>query len=199
MYARGGLAGLADAGGVGEIDPKQGAELLSLLVGGDAVEVLALNADWTRFEAGLLFSELVSERGGAAEGGETGAGQALALEMLLAGGAERRAMLEEYLKKVLGRVLRCDAGRVNTSSMLTNLGMDSIMAVELKTSIQADLNLSLSLADLFTESVANLVEKLDEQLRNDEALAAAVAEIEQLSTDEVRSQLGGAGRTEEGA
>ncbi len=116
----------------------------------------------------------------------------MALEMLLADEAARRAMLEEYLKKILGRVLRCDAGRVDTNSMLTNLGMDSIMAVELKTAIQTDLNLNVPLAGLFTESVAGLVRELDEQLRTDEALAAAVAEIEQLSTDEVLSQLGAA-------
>jgi acyl transferase domain-containing protein/acyl carrier protein len=195
MYARAGLSGRADAGGVGEIDPKQGAELLSLLVGSDAAEVLALNADWTKFEAVPLLSELASEQSGDGLGGEMGAGQAL--EMLLADEAARRAMLGEYLRKILGRVLRCDAGRVDTGSVLTNLGMDSIMAVEVKMAIQTDLNLSVSLADLFTESVSGLVEKLDEQLRNDETLAAAVAEIEQLSMDEVRSQLGGAGRRAE--
>jgi acyl carrier protein len=111
--------------------------------------------------------------------------------MLLAGEAGQQAMLEDYLKKAVGRVLGCDAEHVNKSSALTNLGMDSIMAVELKNSIEADLNLSVSLADLFTGSVSRLVENLDAQLRNDERLAGALAEIEQLSMDEVLAQLDG--------
>jgi acyl carrier protein len=118
----------------------------------------------------------------------------LALEMLLAGEAGRRAMLEEYLRKTVGQVLRCDAGSVNKGSALVSLGMDSIMAVELKNAIEADLNLNVSLADLFTESVSRIVEKLDEQLRADAGLAAALAEIEQLSADEVLAQLDGEGR-----
>ena len=65
------------------------------------------------------------------------------------------------------------------------------MAVELKNSIEADLNLSVSLADLFTGSVSRLVENLDAQLRNDERLAGALAEVEQLSMDEVLAQLDG--------
>lgn len=190
MYARVGLSERSGAEGVEEISPKQGAELLSLLVGSSAVEAVVLNADWTKFKASTLLSELVS-KGSDREATRAGErqDQALALEMLLASEVERRAMLAEYLKKAVGQVLRCDASHVNQSSVLAGLGMDSIMAVELKNSITADLNLSVSLAELFTDSVSKLVEKLDAQLQNDERLAAAVAEIEQLSLDEVFVQL----------
>jgi acyl carrier protein len=173
-----------------EINPELGTELLSLLIGRAAGQVVALNADWTRFKANPLVSALMAEpQASDVDSNGTGASPAMVLEMLLAGEAGRRAMLEEYLKKILGQVLRCDAGRANRGTVLASLGMDSIMAVELKNAIEADLNLNISLADLFTESVSGIVEKLDEQLRTDERLAAAVADIEQLSQDEVLAQL----------
>jgi myxalamid-type polyketide synthase MxaE and MxaD len=198
MYAREGLSGQSGAEGVEEITPKQGAELLALLVGSDAVEAVVLNADWAKFQASTLLSELVSEgRAHEANRACEHKGQTLALEMLLASEVERRAMLTEYLRKAVGQVLRCDASHVNQSSVLASLGMDSIMAVELKNSITADLNLSVSLAELFTDSFSRLVEKLDAQLQNDERLAAAVAEIEQLSLDEVFVQLGSEDRKDQ--
>ena len=192
VYARGGLSGGTGSEGIEEISPEQGAEVLSLLVGSRSVEAVVLNADWAKVKSNPLLSELVSERRENVTAGEgRREGETLVLEMLLAGEAGQQAMLEDYLKKAVGRVLGCDADRVNKSSALTNLGMDSIMAVELKNSIEADLNLSVSLADLFTGSVSRLVENLDAQLRNDERLAGALAEIEQLSMDEVLAQLDG--------
>jgi myxalamid-type polyketide synthase MxaB len=186
MYSRGGLSKQSDAEGMKEISPELGAELLSLLVGRSAGQMAALNADWTKFKAKPVLSELVPGQP-ASDGTVTG--PALVLEMMLAGDVERRAMLENYFKKVLGQVLRCDAVRANKNTVLANLGMDSIMAIELKNSIETDLSLNVSLADLFTESISGIVEKLDEQLRTDERVTAAVTEIEQLSLEEVLAQL----------
>jgi myxalamid-type polyketide synthase MxaE and MxaD len=192
MYARAGLFEGSTSRSVENINPEQGAELLSLLVGKQAGALMVINADWTRFKAQPMLAELVSERRADAPSVDNeGAFESLAFEMLLAGEAGRRAMLEEYLKKAIGRVLRCEAGSVSRNSALVSLGMDSIMAVELKNSIEAELNLSVSLADLFTGSVVRLVENLDMQLRGDEQLASALAEIEHLSIDEVLAQLDG--------
>jgi hypothetical protein len=63
------------------------------------------------------------------------------------------------------------------------------MAVELKSAIEEKVGLSVSMADLFTASMAQLSERLESQLENDERLVRALEEIEQLSLDEVTSLL----------
>jgi len=70
------------------------------------------------------------------------------------------------------------------------LGMDSIMAVELKNRVEANLPLTLSVADLIVGlSVAELAGKLNAQLAVDEDIAALLDEVEGIPLEEVEALL----------
>src|SRR5690606_3428275 len=59
-------------------------------------------------------------------------------------GRQRRALLEEHLQEQVGRVLRLAASRIPVNKPLKGLGMDSLMALELRNRLEASLGLTLS-------------------------------------------------------
>lgn len=52
---------------------------------------------------------------------------------------ERLLVLEDHLRREVARLLRVDAAEVDPRQLLVNLGLDSLMAIELKTSIESSL------------------------------------------------------------
>ncbi|HWI07824.1 MAG TPA: SDR family NAD(P)-dependent oxidoreductase, partial [Solirubrobacteraceae bacterium] len=76
---------------------------------------------------------------------------------------ERAALVEDYLRETTAVVLETSAERVEVDRPLPDMGIDSLMAVELRTAIRADLGVEVPIVDLLERF----------SLR---ALAAAVAE-----------------------
>jgi aryl carrier-like protein len=151
---------------------------------------MVLNADWRRIPAVPFLSELQHEEAPAATH-ESATTDTVLLDLLLANPEERSTKLEEWLRQTVAKVLRSEPTRIHMRKPLTALGMDSIMAVELRNRITRTLQLNVTLVELFTGSIAKLVEKLEHQLSTDERLIQMVEEIAKLSTEEVKSQLVG--------
>jgi len=61
---------------------------------------------------------------------------------------QRRNMLAAYLRSCISHVLNVPASRLDEHSPLTTLGLDSLMAVQLKHQIESDLGLLLTMVDL---------------------------------------------------
>jgi len=161
--------------GISSIAPKRALELLGRLVGRSAAQVVAVPVDWRQYRefypAGLaspLLSELAHVE---AEASRAPAGKSERRESLLAAEpAERRQMLQSYLGQQVARVLGLSPAKLDLQQPLSNLGLDSLMAVELKNRIAVDLAVNVPLTRFLQGlSVDEAVTQVLDQLAADVA------------------------------
>ncbi|MDI1443201.1 acyltransferase domain-containing protein [Polyangium sp. 6x1] len=89
----------------------------------------------------------------------------LVATLLSAPPMERERLLEEHVVEQMGRVLRIEATRIDTSAAFSSVGMDSLMALELRRRLEASLGVKLSATLAFAyPTPAKLVEYLLERL-----------------------------------
>src|SRR5262249_36642402 len=120
-------------------------------------------------------------------------------------GRKRQALLESYLQQQIARVLRLAPSRIDLRTPLNTLGMDSLMAVEFRNRLEADLGLTLSatlvwgyptvaaltphLADKMGISLAYPEENHKMSGIGDNMPSPSSADLEQLSQEEMRVLL----------
>ena len=98
---------------------------------------------------------------GAANGREPGLKDALRR----AGTEERRRLIESYLRDQTAGKLGLEPSRLDVEAPLNRLGVDSLIAVELRTQIERDLGIVVPVVQLLDgPSVARLADWLDERL-----------------------------------
>jgi len=132
--------------------------------------------------------------------------------LLAAQPQERHRLLQSYLSEQVARVLGLSASRLDVHQPLSNLGLDSLMAVELKNRIALDLGVNVPMVKFLQgpsveEAAAYLFEQLTQGVSDTPAaLASAVAQrhgeqkngrvdehllanLDRLSDEEVNSLL----------
>ncbi|MDI4656772.1 type I polyketide synthase [Xanthobacter autotrophicus] len=184
LFARLGLAERAGLSGVEPIAPEEGMAALDHLMARGETQALVLNADWAQVPASARL-ELLQ----AAAASDTSSTAGEIADLLLMAPAERRTELRARLGGIVAAVLRFDAEKLDHRRALTTLGMDSIMAVEIRNRIKRQFDLTPSIVDLFTGSVARLADWLDGELAADDRLKALLDEIEDLPEAEVEALL----------
>jgi acyl transferase domain-containing protein/acyl carrier protein len=94
---------------------------------------------------------------------------------------ERRAAITTHLQLIVARVLRLDVADVAVSvESLAEMGLDSMMAIELKTHIDKSTGLNMRIVDLLkASSLSALVDSIYEELnaRNEQAVDDEVADL----------------------
>ena len=103
-----------------------------------------------------------TEMAGAGLGSKTGI-TANQLQPLSA--AERLNLIAEYLRQEIARVVGVSASKLELDKPLNTMGIDSLMAIELKNSVESSMEVSLPIATLLKgpaimEMAADLVEQL---------------------------------------
>jgi NAD(P)-dependent dehydrogenase (short-subunit alcohol dehydrogenase family)/acyl carrier protein len=134
--------------GIKSIAPGQALEVLDRLLRQGATQVAAVPVDWGRYRqfypAGTespLLSELAREEAhNSPQAGNPGEKRGA---LLAAEPAERRQLLQSYLTELVARVLGLSASKLDIQQPLSNLGLDSLMAVELKNRIAVDLGVNV--------------------------------------------------------
>ena len=132
--------------------------------------------------------------------------------LLTAQPAERHQLLQSYLSEQVARVLGLSASKLDVQQPLSNLGLDSLMAVELKNRIAVDLGVNVPMVKFLQgpsveQAAAQLLDQLTAGVSDaPAALAPAVtqrngeqengrvnehllANLDQLSDEEVNSLL----------
>ncbi len=141
--------------GIELITPEAGMQILGRVLQQRLAHLVAITVDWPTARetssAGQLppmFSQL-GVRGGA-EQSDDGGSDALSwlVDLRQAKESERAEMLSHYLRDVTARVLGLDAEQVSTEENLNSLGLDSMMAIEMKHRVEAALQTEVSVLDL---------------------------------------------------
>jgi acyl carrier protein len=173
------------ARGVSAIAAPEGLELLAGLLRSDLAQIGVFPVDWSRFleqfprEVPPIFEGL----------GERPTGASIELT----GSREQRVrQLRAHLHDELARVLGFDPStQISGRQGFFDLGMDSLMAVELKSRLEANLSISLPATVAFDYPTLDalgtyLSDLLLEKTTN---TAAADSELDSMSTDEISTLL----------
>jgi acyl transferase domain-containing protein/acyl-CoA synthetase (AMP-forming)/AMP-acid ligase II/acyl carrier protein len=172
MAARDGRAGRLAQSGIAPIDPAAGLELFGRLLAAPRPQVGVLPVDWTawrRLAPGGRMSAFLAPLAGASGDQATAHAKppsALNREALLGVPPDDwQPVLEGQLREQAARVLRLPAAALDVEQPLNNVGIDSLMAIELKNRIEADLGVTVPMVKFLEgPSVRELAEFLAAQL-----------------------------------
>nr|AYM54553.1 polyketide synthase [Racemicystis crocea] len=168
--------------GIRSFTPEEGRALFHRLLRLDTAQVGVVSYDarqWVGFypqaARSLRLSPLVQESRTMARAASR---PELQSALRKAAPAERRQLIEPFVREQVAAVLRLDAARIDPSMPLRSLGIDSIMGLELRNRLESGLGLQLSATLVWTyPTVAALSEHLAGELgpREEGPLLALVA------------------------
>jgi myxalamid-type polyketide synthase MxaE and MxaD len=199
--------------GISSIAPRQALEMLGRLLGQTATQVVAVPVNWKQYRefypagnSSPLLSELACEEAEVPR--PAGRTSERRDALLAAEPAERRQLLQSYLSEQVARVLGLSPSKLDVQQPLSHLGLDSLMAVELKNRIAVDLKVNVPVVKFLQgfsvdQAVTQVLDQLaagaanpttplapavaqPEEQRNAERL---LANLDQLSDEKVDSLL----------
>jgi phthiocerol/phenolphthiocerol synthesis type-I polyketide synthase D len=139
--------------GIQRITPAQVLEVLELLIPQERARAGVLKLDWRLLQqfypqitsrpvvAHLVPIDAVSGQDG--KGGQGAERDSVLQTILGASQSERLKHVQEYLSVQVAKVLRVSVNRLDVAQPLTALGLDSLMAIELKNRIELELNVRI--------------------------------------------------------
>ena len=138
--------------GVGTIPPQEGLEVLERLLVRKPVHVGIVPVDWERLLAAVptyreapLLRDVAGEKAGP---GEEGNAAAVLTALRALAPAERLPKLQALLAEQVGRVVGLPAAQLDPRRPLNDLGVDSLMAAELKSRVERELGVSVPIVRL---------------------------------------------------
>jgi hypothetical protein len=184
------------ARGIGVIDPAQGLQALEQVWAQDVGAIGVVPVDWVRYlskttagQTPPFLAELAGEVRQREAGGQAPASDLLA-RLRQAPLAEVPELLADYLQRQTARVLGLDPSRLpERSTGFTDLGMDSLMAVELRNRLQADLGARVKLPSTLIFDYPNL-DALRGYLSSELSLGEPSERPTAASTEQARAEEG---------
>jgi short-subunit dehydrogenase/acyl carrier protein len=141
--ARGGVVDRGKSRGLGSIDPANGLEVFDALVASGSSQAVVINADWKQMLAGGLerMPSLLREVGDRQPvvrqvSEPAGAAPWLLQQLDAARALQRWPLLVEKLAGEAAAVLGVDAAELDPHQGLRDMGLDSLMALELRNRLQ---------------------------------------------------------------
>ncbi len=177
------------------ITEEVGTKVLSRILDQQPAHLIVCGVDWAKAQAASpwpelppLFSSLLQRH--EVRPTDNPADAALLLQQIRdTKPEERQSMIESLLQDMLVQVLQLDPAQFDRSEALPNLGVDSMMAMELKYRIDAMLQTSISVLDLLQpNSVQALAANLLPTLNLDSEEPAKEAELTQAELDDLVAQ-----------
>ncbi|MDJ0897245.1 MAG: type I polyketide synthase [Xenococcus sp. MO_188.B8] len=160
-------------GGLNAIAPNQGLQVLKQVLGQTTAQVGVLLVDWSVFGQQFpsdislpLLSELVHETR-PQEQAEQGLNQRYELLQRLeeAPDSDRQNILVSHLQNEVAQVLQMTASQINWQQPLNTMGLDSLMAVELRNRVQTDLAVDVPIVKFIEDiSIVDLATEVNGQL-----------------------------------
>ncbi len=191
--------------GISSIAPNQALEMLGRLLVQSATQVVAVPVNWNNYRefypagsASPLLSELAREE---AEAPRPAGGKSQMREAFLAAKPEeRRKLLHSYLGGQVARVLGLSPSKLDVQQPLSHLGLDSLMAVELKNRIAVDLKVNVPVVKFLQgfsvdQAVTQVLDQLAAEVANPAMpLATAITQqkehLDQGNAEHMLANLG---------
>lgn len=165
--AAGETADAVRAKGMELLPPGQAFKLMGSLAESGAASVAVFDARWEAMSKLLsgrrtpLLEDLLT----AVEAGASSSDGALRQRLLSASPDERKTLLVEMVRNELARVTSVAAEEIDVAAPLTAIGIDSLMALELKNNLEAKLAITLPMGKLLAgPSVRSLAQAAAEEL-----------------------------------
>jgi acyl transferase domain-containing protein/NADPH:quinone reductase-like Zn-dependent oxidoreductase/NAD(P)-dependent dehydrogenase (short-subunit alcohol dehydrogenase family)/acyl carrier protein len=194
--------------GTAELSPGEVTVLLESFLKKGSSQVIAIRVDWAKwgqFFRGLqenpLLERIFSSVEGRAPRGATGDWR---LKIASAAPEDREAIIGQAVREMVGSVLRVMPDALRDDQPLTDIGLDSLMGVEIENSLESSLGVALPPSSLMrARTIGQIVTLIAEHLgaktaaghlRPDATLAEPAAadevDLEALSDEEVDRLLG---------
>ncbi len=176
------------------MQPDEVTEALDTLLDTQVAQAAALRIDWSKWRQsfrGLQENPLLERifTGGVEfeESGGKAADWRQRIEAAAPG--EREAVVVQALQDVVGSVLRVKPDSLRPDQPLTDLGLDSLMGVEIENLIESSIGVSLPPASLLrARTIGQIAALLNEHLGGTKAPAAAAAPapaVEEVTVEEI--------------
>jgi len=168
--------------GVQAMPPMQAVAAMAFLLGAGVPQAIVADIDWRRFkevyearrQRPLL--ERIQVRLQEAAGHASVPGHALLQQLTEAPASARPALLMAYIQYHIAQTLGLSVAQLDVQQPLINVGIDSLMAIELKHRVSTDLGVDVPIVQfLGGSSIATLATQLSEQWR--ESLASSSASL----------------------
>ena len=161
------IANRFNAMGVRSISPREALALLGRLLQIQATHMGVMRLDWRSASSMLTaprFADLLSEFSVGEESPQQRSAAAVRAALLEAGPDKRREMLVAMVTDQVAKVLGTVPSKLDVAAPFTDLGLDSLMTVELKNWIEGDLRINLPTVELLRgPSVMRLTELILQQ------------------------------------
>jgi acyl transferase domain-containing protein len=189
--------------GVRAFTPREGLRYLDGLLRHDGAQMMAVSLDRARLPGSVssLFAGL-GGNGGPVRSADAAPERRPRDEILAAAPEERPGLVERMLRERIASVLRCSPTQIDVHAPLSRLGIDSLMAVELKNRLETEAGFSLPVVALLEgPSLAQLTARLLSQvgqasststtppLVRRETPARLLERVHELSDDQVEALL----------
>ncbi len=195
--------------GIDGIPSRDGLDLLGRLIRRGSTQIGAIPIHWFQFRQAYpvlaespLLATLARERTEISHpSGEGVTRPGLRASLLALSSDERERMLETFLTEQFARVLGAAPSRLDRQQPLNTLGLDSLMIVQLKNSLERETGIAIPLVKLLQgASISELTMQVSQQLAESTPTPTAVqveppdanqllAQVDQLSDTEVDSLL----------
>ncbi|OBK76783.1 type I polyketide synthase [Mycobacterium sp. 1274761.0] len=184
--------------GIELITPALGTRILDRLIGQKVPHVVAISADWNRARSAglsqrlpLMFADL--EHSGSSSA-QPDSGASLLDVLADAPEADRPTVVAEHLGRIVADVFDCAVSDIEPDDVLDDLGLDSMMAMDLRVRVNTIFSIDLPVLEILRGvSVNSLSARVLAELRaiHGETLAAAtdLAEEQSPATDADVEQL----------
>jgi acyl carrier protein len=197
--------------GTTELSPQEVMTLLESSLTAGATQVMAIRVDWNKwrqFFRSMQENPLFEHIFAAVEGQETGGATSdLRLKIESAAPEELEGIIGQAVRDAVGSVLRVKPDTLRDDQPLTDLGLDSLMGVEIENSIEGSLGVALPQASLIrARTIGQIVALIAEHMGAKRAGGALVAtasratmpepasadevNLEALSDEEIEGLLG---------
>ncbi len=173
-----------DARGMRSLETNEGCEILARLIGADATQIAVMPIDWRTFaETSLADHPLVADLCRSRISGATvrGASAEMIVAQLAAAAPERRRdLLEAHVQRHLAAVLKVPFEKIDPLRPLGSLGLESLLALELRGRLERTTGLQLSATMVWNHPTVRalsvyLAKRLDVTLGSDGAIPEAPA------------------------